>query len=159
MGLSPGVGGSHGVGKGNPSCITAWEILWTEKPDWLQSTGSNRVYMYIYVSIYIYTHTHTHIYVCIYMYIYVRSVYFSSLIVTQQKFEGFKTTDKLQLSSAQADRSFIRQTLSTHSSRLTPKESSSLFLLAFPSVYFPSSFFGCALCKYTACTHYQSMNQ
>ena len=75
--------------------------------------------------------------VCVCVCVCVRSIYFSSLVVTQQKFEGFKTTDKLQLSSAQADRPFIRQTLSTHGSRATPKESSSPFLLASPSVYFP----------------------
>ena len=37
-------------------------------------------------------------------------------------------TGKLQLSSALADRSFIRQTLSRHGSWLIPKESSSFFL-------------------------------
>ena len=38
----------------------------------------------------------------------------------EQWVERFKITDKLQLSSAQADRSFIRQTLLRHGSRLTP---------------------------------------
>ena len=37
--------------------------------------------------------------------------------------KGFKTTDKLQLRSAQADRSFIRQTLPRHETRMTAKES------------------------------------
>ena len=135
MGLSPGVGGSHGVGKGNPSCITAWKILWTEKPNWLQSTGSNKVYMYIYVSVYIYIYIHIYIHTYICVYIYVRSVYFSSLVVIQQKFERFKTVDKLQLSSAQADRSFIRQTLSTqrpYSFWLSPLYTSCLLFLVVP---------------------------
>ena len=47
----------------------------------------------------------------------------------EQRTKGFNITEKLKLSSAQADRSFIRQTLPRHGSRLTPKESS-CFLLA-----------------------------
>ena len=42
----------------------------------------------------------------------------------EQQTKGFKTTDKSQLSSAQADRSFIRQTLPRCGSQLIPKESS-----------------------------------
>ena len=42
----------------------------------------------------------------------------------EQQTKGFNVTEKLQLSSAQADRSFIRQILPWHGSRLTPKESS-----------------------------------
>ena len=42
----------------------------------------------------------------------------------EQRTKGFNVTEKLQLSSAQADRSFIRQTHPRHRSRLTPKESS-----------------------------------
>ena len=65
--------------------------------------------------------------------------------------KGCRTTGKLQLSSALADRSFIRQTLSRHGSWLIPKESSSSFLsilLGSPPLllYFLSSF-DYALCK------------
>ena len=83
----------------------------------------------------------------------VRSVYSSSSVFVSllQKLEwltrGFKATDKLQLSSAQADRSFMRQTLPRRWSRLTPKESSFQFLLASPFLYFSYLPFGCALCK------------
>ena len=77
----------------------------------------------------------------------VRSVYFSSLVlVSSQGDENLKqwcrTTDRLQLSSALADRSFIIQTL--------PKESPSSFLwilLGFPLLYSQSAPFGYAQCK------------
>ena len=54
----------------------------------------------------------------------------------EQGTKGFKTADKLQLSSAQADSSFIRQTFPRRGSRPTAKESSSWFFLASPFVYF-----------------------
>ena len=38
-----GSGISPGVGNGNHSSTLAWEILWTEEPDGLQSMGSQRV--------------------------------------------------------------------------------------------------------------------
>jgi len=38
-GLIPGSGRSSGEGNGNSS-IFAWELLWTEEPGGLQSTGS-----------------------------------------------------------------------------------------------------------------------
>ena len=77
----------------------------------------------------------------------VRSVYFSSLVlVSSQGDENLKqwcrTTDRLQLSSALADRSFISQTL--------PKESPSSFLwilLGFPLLYSQSPPFGYAWAK------------
>ena len=57
------------------SSILAWEIPWTEEPDGLQSTGSQRVrqylvteqqYIYIYVCVQVHTHTHTHTHTQIY---------------------------------------------------------------------------------------------
>ena len=38
-----GLGRSSGEGNGNHSSITAWRIPWTEEPDRLQYTGSQRV--------------------------------------------------------------------------------------------------------------------
>ena len=64
---------------------------------------------------------------------------------------------KLQLSSAQADRSFLRQTLPRQGSRLTPKQSSSLFPLGFRLSVLPiASFCSCSV-QIRACTHHQSM--
>ena len=81
----------------------------------------------------------------------VRSVYFSFLVLVmwQQKFgtTGCKTTEKLQLSSAQAGMSSIRQTLQKHGSRPIPKESFWWSLLASPCLYFLSPLLRCALCK------------
>ena len=37
-----GWGRSPGEGKGNHSSLPAWRIPWTEEPDGLQSTGSQR---------------------------------------------------------------------------------------------------------------------
>ena len=41
--MIPGLGRSPGERYGNPLCILAWEIPWTEEPDGLQSMGSQRV--------------------------------------------------------------------------------------------------------------------
>ena len=38
-----GSGRAPGVGNGNPLCILAWEIPWTEKPSGLPSLGLQRV--------------------------------------------------------------------------------------------------------------------
>ena len=43
VGLTPGSGKSPGEGNGNASSTLAWEIPWTEEPDGLQFTGSQRV--------------------------------------------------------------------------------------------------------------------
>jgi len=43
MGLIPGSRRSPGGGNGNPLCILAWKIPWTEEPGRLQSLGSQRV--------------------------------------------------------------------------------------------------------------------
>ena len=43
MCLIPGLGRSPGGGNGNPLCILAWKIPWTEEPGGLQSLGSHRV--------------------------------------------------------------------------------------------------------------------
>ena len=40
IGLIPGLGRSVGDRSGNPFCLLAWEIPWTEEPGGLQSTGS-----------------------------------------------------------------------------------------------------------------------
>ena len=76
----------------------------------------------------------------------------------EQGTKGFKTADKLQLSSAQADRSFIRQTFPRRGSRPTPKESSpdSSWLLPLYSSVF--SFWLCPVQK-RAYTHHQSMKR
>ena len=34
VGLISGLGRSPGEGNGNPLCILAWEIPWTEEPGW-----------------------------------------------------------------------------------------------------------------------------
>ena len=39
----PGLGRSPGEGNGNPLCILAWRIPWTEEPGMLQSMGLQRV--------------------------------------------------------------------------------------------------------------------
>ena len=39
----PGLGRYPEEGKGNPLCILAWKIPWTEEPGGLQSMGSQRV--------------------------------------------------------------------------------------------------------------------
>ena len=70
----------------------------------------------------------------------------------EQWTQSFRTTDKLQLSSAQADRSFISLTL--------PKESSSSFLSSppwLPAFIFSVSSFWLHLVQSKACTHHQSM--
>jgi len=36
MGSIPGLRSSPGEGNGNALSILAWEIPWTEEPDWLQ---------------------------------------------------------------------------------------------------------------------------
>ena len=74
----------------------------------------------------------------------VRLAYLSSLVLVSSQ-QKFGTTDKLQLSLAQADRFRTRQ-LPRHGSRLTPKESSSdpSWL---PHLYILSPPFGCALCE------------
>ena len=41
-GLIPVLGRSPGKRNGNPLSILAWKIPWTEKPDSLQSMGSQR---------------------------------------------------------------------------------------------------------------------
>ena len=41
----PGLERSPGVGNGTHSSILAWKIPWAEKPDGLQSVGSQRVSM------------------------------------------------------------------------------------------------------------------
>ena len=38
----PGSGSSPAEGNGNPLHILAWEIPWTEEPDGLQSTASEK---------------------------------------------------------------------------------------------------------------------
>ena len=43
LGSIPRSGESPGEGHGNPLCILAWEIPWTEEPGGLQSMGSQRV--------------------------------------------------------------------------------------------------------------------
>ena len=43
IGLSPGSGGSPGVGNATHSGILAWKIPWTEEPGGLQSMGVQRV--------------------------------------------------------------------------------------------------------------------
>ena len=43
VGLTPESGKSPGEGNGNASSTLAWEIPWTEEPDGLQFTGSQRV--------------------------------------------------------------------------------------------------------------------
>ena len=43
VGLIPGWGRSPGGGHATHSSILAWRIPWTEEPDGLQSTGSQRV--------------------------------------------------------------------------------------------------------------------
>ena len=43
IGLSPGSGGSPGVGNATHSGILAWKIPWTEEPGGLQSMGAQRV--------------------------------------------------------------------------------------------------------------------
>ena len=75
----------------------------------------------------------------------------------EQRTKGFNVTEKLQLSSAQADRSFIRQTLPRQGSRLTPKQSSSLFPLGFRLSVLPISSFCLCSVQIRACTHHQSM--
>ena len=55
--------------------------------------------------------------------------------------KGFRTTKKLQLSSAQANRYFIRQSLSRHRRMPTPKESSSHSFLASTPHFHTSHFF------------------
>ena len=60
--------------------------------------------------------------------------------------KGFKTTDKLQLSSSQADRSFIRQTLPRHMGAGRTQRGP-LLPLGFPFLYFRFPPFGCPLCK------------
>ena len=42
LGLIPGFRRSPGEGNGYPLHILAWEIPWTEEPDGLQSTGSQK---------------------------------------------------------------------------------------------------------------------
>ena len=42
-GSIPGLARFSGEGNGNPPSILAWRNLWTEEPDKLQSTGSQRV--------------------------------------------------------------------------------------------------------------------
>ena len=42
-GSIPGSGRSARGGPGNPLCILAWRILWTEEPGRLQSMGLHRV--------------------------------------------------------------------------------------------------------------------
>ena len=42
-GSIPGWGRSPGVGNNNPLQYSAWRIPWTEEPDGLQSTWSQRV--------------------------------------------------------------------------------------------------------------------
>ena len=44
-GSIPGLERSPGVGNGTHSSILAWKIPWAEKPDGLQSVGSQRVSM------------------------------------------------------------------------------------------------------------------
>ena len=65
----------------------------------------------------------------------------------EQWSKRYRTTDKLQLSSAH--RSFIRQTLLRHGSRLTPKQFSSFLLipLGFPPFILSVPTFVHALCK------------
>ena len=41
--LIPRLGRSPALGNGNPLSILAWKIPWTEKPDSLQSMGSQRL--------------------------------------------------------------------------------------------------------------------
>ena len=43
MGSIPGLGRSPGEGDGNPLQYSCWRIPWTEEPDGLQSTESQRV--------------------------------------------------------------------------------------------------------------------
>ena len=43
LGSIPGLGRSAGEGMATHSSILAWRIPWTEKPDGLQSTGSQRL--------------------------------------------------------------------------------------------------------------------
>ena len=64
-----------------------------------------------------------------------------------QGLKQYKSYSSVQFSSVQAERSFLRQAFPGHGSRLAPnKLSSSQSLLAFTLLYFPSPFFGCALC-------------
>jgi hypothetical protein len=42
LGLIPGLGRSLEEGNGNPFCILAWRIPWTEEPGGLQSLGLQR---------------------------------------------------------------------------------------------------------------------
>ena len=94
----------------------------------------------------------------------IRLVYFSpSVLVSLQKIlkqcsKGFKTTNKLQLSSAQVDRLFTRQTLPRHGSKPTPKEwSSSPSLLAPPLFILPISSFWLCPVQNRTCIHHQSI--
>ena len=85
-------------------------------------------------------------------YVSLRQVSFSSsALISSQNLEwwkGFRTTEKFQLSSTQANRYFIRQSLPRHRRMLTPNESSSHSFLASPPAFILLiSSFDCALCK------------
>ena len=69
--------------------------------------------------------------------------------------KGFKTIDNYSSVTAQEDRSFIKQTLPTHGSRPTPKESSSQPISASLFLYFlPPSLV--VPVQNRTCTHHQS---
>lgn len=96
-------------------------------------------------------------------YVSLHQVSFSSsvLISSQQKFgtmKGFRTTKKLQLSSAQANRYFIRQSLPRHRRMPTPKKSSShSFLASTPHFYTSHFFLWLCLVQNKASIYHQSM--
>ena len=78
--------------------------------------------------------------------------------ILKQCSKGFKTTNKLQLSSAQVDRLFTRQTLPRHGSKPTPKEwSSPPSLLAPPFFILPISSFWLCPVQNRTCIHHQSI--
>ena len=56
----PGLPRNPGEGSGNPPSILAWRNLWTEEPEELQSTGSQRVRFDRSDLARAHTHTHTH---------------------------------------------------------------------------------------------------
>ena len=56
------------------SSIPPWEIPWTEEPDGLQSTGSQKSWNYLATKE---QHIHTYIYIHIYIYISQRETKFS----------------------------------------------------------------------------------
>ena len=141
MSSSPGVDGSHGVGKGNPSCITAWKILWTEKPAWLQYTGSNRVYMHIYVK-YIYT------------YIYMSGQFLSlPWLLHNKNLKGLK--QQTSYSSVQ-----LKQTdllLERHMAAGRPQRSHPPHSFWLPPLYTSLFSFWLRPVQNRACSHHQSM--